>query len=51
MTLLLAGREDPVADAHALLATLAAEHARAVLDDIGADRLRAAALRLAVAMT
>ncbi|NES27032.1 TetR family transcriptional regulator [Micromonospora terminaliae] len=51
VTLLLAGRPDPVADAHALLATLAAEHVRAVLDDIGADRLRAATLRLAAALT
>ncbi|MGY0004676.1 TetR/AcrR family transcriptional regulator [Micromonospora sp. I033] len=51
VTLLLAGRPDPAADAHALLATLAAEHVRAVLDDIGADRLRAATLRLAGALT
>ncbi|MET8908979.1 TetR family transcriptional regulator [Micromonospora sp. NPDC004551] len=50
VTLLLAGRPDPAADAHALLATLAAEHVRAVLDDIGADRLRAATLRLAAAL-
>ncbi|MCI4066758.1 TetR family transcriptional regulator [Micromonospora sp. R77] len=51
VSLLLAGRADPAADAHALLATLAAEHVRAVLDDIGADRLRSATLRLANALT
>lgn len=51
VTLLLAGRPDPAAEAHTLLATLAAEHVRAALDDIGADRLRAATLRLAAALT
>ncbi|MEW2329812.1 TetR family transcriptional regulator [Micromonospora chersina] len=51
VTLLLAGRPDPAAEAHTLLAALAAEHVRAALDDIGADRLRAATLRLAAALT
>ncbi|SBT39891.1 TetR family transcriptional regulator [Micromonospora auratinigra] len=50
VTLLLAGGPDPAADAHALLAALSAEHVRAVLDDVGADRLRAATLRLATAL-
>ncbi|WP_233219668.1 TetR/AcrR family transcriptional regulator [Micromonospora sp. RP3T] len=51
VALLLAGRPDPDADAHALLATLAAEHVRAVVEDIGEDRLRAASRRLACALT
>jgi AcrR family transcriptional regulator len=51
VALLLAGRPDPAADAHCLLATLAAEHVRAVLDDVGADRLRAATLRLVTSLT
>ncbi|MFC4149902.1 TetR family transcriptional regulator [Micromonospora mangrovi] len=50
VTLLLAGRPDPAADAHCLLATLAAEHIRAILDDLGPDRLRAATLRVADAL-
>jgi AcrR family transcriptional regulator len=50
VALLLAGGPDPDADAHALLATLSAEHVRAALDAVGADRLRAATLRLAAAL-
>ncbi|MFF5172412.1 TetR/AcrR family transcriptional regulator [Micromonospora sp. NPDC000089] len=51
VTLLLAGRPDPAADAHTLLAALGAEHVRAVRGEIGADRLRAAARGLAVVLT
>ena len=39
--LLLAHRADPDADAHTLLAPLAAEHLRAVVAELGADRVRA----------
>ncbi|MFI7219870.1 TetR/AcrR family transcriptional regulator [Micromonospora maritima] len=51
VALLLAGRPDPDADAHTLLAPLGAEHARAVVADVGADRFRGSALRLADALT
>ncbi|TYC25787.1 TetR family transcriptional regulator [Micromonospora sp. MP36] len=51
VALLLARREDPVADAHTLLAPLAAEHARAVRAEVGDERLRAAVLALADAFT
>jgi len=44
VALLLAGREDPEADAHTLLATLSAEHLRAMLDELGEKRLRASVL-------
>ncbi|MFD0820799.1 TetR/AcrR family transcriptional regulator, partial [Micromonospora zhanjiangensis] len=40
VSLLLAGRDDPVADAHTLLAALAAEHVRAVRDELADERLR-----------
>jgi len=40
VALLLAHRADPEADAHTLLAPLAAEHLRAVAADLGADRVR-----------
>ena len=40
VALLLAHRADPDADAHTLLAPLAAEHLRAVVADLGADRVR-----------
>ncbi|MGR6316419.1 TetR/AcrR family transcriptional regulator [Micromonospora soli] len=51
VTLLLAGREDPAADAHTLLAPLAAEHVRGVRDEVGDERLRAGVLALADALT
>jgi len=41
VALLLAGREDSDADAHALLAALGAEHLRAMLAELGEKRLRA----------
>ncbi|KAB2342224.1 TetR family transcriptional regulator [Actinomadura rudentiformis] len=40
LTLLLDGESDPEALAHALLASLGAEHLMAVVDDLGADRAR-----------
>ncbi|GAA4177279.1 TetR/AcrR family transcriptional regulator [Phytohabitans flavus] len=40
VALLLAHRADPDADAHTLLAPLAAEHLRAVVGELGADRVR-----------
>lgn len=49
--LLLAERDDPEADAHALLATLAADHLHAVVQEVGEERVRAAALRLAAALS
>ncbi|MEV7179578.1 helix-turn-helix domain-containing protein [Kitasatospora sp. NPDC093679] len=46
--ILLAGRsEDPDHDAHALLAPLAAEHVAALLPELGEQRIRAGARRLA----
>ncbi|SCL16134.1 transcriptional regulator, TetR family [Micromonospora rhizosphaerae] len=51
VTLLLAGREDPAADAHTLLAPVAAEHVRGVREELGDERLRAAVLALADALT
>jgi AcrR family transcriptional regulator len=51
VTLLLAGREDAAADAHTLLAPLAAEHVRGVREELGDERLRAAVLALAEALT
>jgi AcrR family transcriptional regulator len=48
VSILLEGHSpDPVYDAHALLAALAAEHMSAVLPDLGEKRLRAGAARLA----
>ncbi|MFI9812948.1 TetR/AcrR family transcriptional regulator [Saccharothrix variisporea] len=50
LALLLTG-PDPDADAHTLLAALSAEHVHAVLPDLGPDRVRRAALRLADALS
>ncbi len=49
--LMLAGRDDPEAGAHTLLAVLAAEHVRAVAAELGPTRTRRAALALADALT
>ena len=51
VTLILAGRADPRADAHTLLATLAAEHVQAVVAELGQARVRRAARSLADALT
>ncbi|MFC7547248.1 TetR/AcrR family transcriptional regulator [Plantactinospora sp. GCM10030261] len=51
LALLLAGRPDPEADAHTMLAVLAAEHVHGVLGEVGPDRVRRAALALADALT
>jgi AcrR family transcriptional regulator len=51
VALLLAGRGDPEADAHLLLATLAAEHVQAVVAELGQARVRRAARSLADALT
>ena len=51
VALVLAGREDPAADAHLLLATLAAEHVQAVVAELGQARVRRAARSLADALT
>jgi AcrR family transcriptional regulator len=51
VSLLLAGREDPEADAHTLLAALSAEHVRAVLPELGESRVRGTALALADAFS
>jgi AcrR family transcriptional regulator len=51
VALLLSTREDPEADAHALLAPLAAEHLRAVLAELGVARVRRSALSLVDAFT
>jgi AcrR family transcriptional regulator len=48
--LMLAGRDDPEADAHTLLAVLAAEHLRAVTTELGRARARRAALTLVDAL-
>ncbi|MEN3358466.1 MAG: hypothetical protein V7637_2448 [Mycobacteriales bacterium] len=50
ISLLLAG-PDPAADAHALLAGLAAEHVQAVAAELDPDRVRRAVRRLADALT
>lgn len=50
VALLLAGRDDPDADAHLLLAPLAAEHLGATVAALGAGRVRASLLRLADAL-
>jgi AcrR family transcriptional regulator len=51
VSLLLSGRNDPAADAHTLLAALAAEHVNAVVGELGQDRLRRTVLALADALT
>ena len=48
--LILAERDDPEADAHTLLAALAAEHVRAVTTELGHTRTRRAALALVEAL-
>jgi len=50
VALLLAGREDPDADAHSLLAALGAEHLRAVVAELGVARVRATSRALATAL-
>jgi AcrR family transcriptional regulator len=50
VALLLAGREDPDADAHTLLAALGAEHLRAMLAELGQERLRASLLGICSAL-
>ncbi|RFU42524.1 TetR/AcrR family transcriptional regulator [Actinomadura logoneensis] len=50
LALLLDGDPDPEAAAHGLLAALSAEHASALLPDLGEERLRAALVRLARAV-
>ncbi|MFB9234699.1 TetR/AcrR family transcriptional regulator [Plantactinospora siamensis] len=50
VSLLLAGRPDPAAAAHTLLAALGAEHVTAVRAEIGAERLRTATRQLADAL-
>jgi hypothetical protein len=49
--LMLAERDDPEADAHTLLAALAAEHVRAVTTELGHPRIRRAARALVNALT
>jgi len=51
VALLLAGRDDPPADAHLLLAGLAAEHVHAVVAEIGPERLRRSVSGLTDALT
>jgi AcrR family transcriptional regulator len=51
LSLLLGTRDDPVADAHSVLAVLGAEHVHAVVAEVGPDRVRRAALALADALT
>jgi AcrR family transcriptional regulator len=51
VSLLLSGRDDPQADAHTLLAALAAEHVHAVATELGHTRVRQAVLALADALT
>jgi AcrR family transcriptional regulator len=48
--LMLAGRDDPEADAHTLLAALGAEHVGAVTTELGQARTRRAALALVDAL-
>jgi len=50
VSLLLSDRDDPQADAHTLLAALAAEHVQAATGDLGETRVRRAALTLANAL-
>jgi AcrR family transcriptional regulator len=49
--LLLSGRDDPQADAHTLLAALAAEHVHAMAAELGAERVRRTVLALADAFS
>lgn len=51
VAILLAGRDDPYADAHTVLAALAAEHLHAVLGELGRQRIRRSAFALADALT
>ena len=51
VSLLLSGRDDPQADAHTLLAALAAEHVHAVAAELGHSRMRRAVLAIADALT
>jgi AcrR family transcriptional regulator len=51
VAILLAGRADPDADAHALLAPLAAEHLRAVVAELGEERARRSTLALVDALS
>lgn len=51
VALLLAGRADPAADAHTVLAPLGAEHVRAVLAELGPIRLRRSVRALADAVS
>lgn len=51
VSLLLSGRDDPQADAHTLLAALAAEHVHAVVAELGHTRLRRTILTIADALT
>jgi AcrR family transcriptional regulator len=51
VALLLAGRADPDADAHTLLAALGAEHLRAVTAELGATRVRQAVRGLVDALS
>jgi len=51
VTLLLGSRADPAADAHTLLAALAAEHLHAVLPELGEERVRRSTADLADALT
>jgi AcrR family transcriptional regulator len=50
VAVLLAHRPDPDADAHAVLAPLAAEHLRAVAAELGEKRVRRSAAGLAAAL-
>ncbi|MDI6105048.1 helix-turn-helix domain-containing protein [Actinoplanes sp. NEAU-A12] len=51
VSLLLQKRDDPEADAHTLLAALAAEHVHAVAAEVGATRVRQSVQGLADALT
>lgn len=51
VALQLAGREDPEADAHTVLAALAAEHVHAVAAELGPDRVRTTVVGLVEALT
>jgi AcrR family transcriptional regulator len=49
--LLAGGSADPEADAHTLLAPLAAEHLKAMVAEVGAERVRRSVLDLGAALT
>jgi AcrR family transcriptional regulator len=49
--LLAGGSADPEADAHTVLAPLAAEHLRAMVAEVGVDRARRSVQRLGAALT